>query len=149
MHEHEPFRSGLAKELFDMALGMNTPGPRVPMDLGRDLELSIQVDVVALALARAAWIMSGLRAGIPEPRWASFPSALRERYRGLAERAVQTIDPQVRLDAKDAAANETAAFIDSAGDMTFNEKTWALIAHEGISRYESKLAALRVQGGDA
>ena len=148
MHEHQPFKSGLAKEIFEMAIDLRIPGPEVPIDLVRDLELSIQVDVVALALARASWIMAGMKTGIPEPRWAEFPQALRERYRGLAERAIQTVDPQVRLDAKDKASAETAAFIDSTSDMVFNAKTWALIAHEAISRYESRLASLRVSASN-
>lgn len=143
-YDDRPPMSGFAREIFEMAIDMHTPEPQVPIDLKRDLELSVQLDVVALALARCAWVMVG--AGDPEPRWAEFSPQLRERYRMLAERAIQTIDPQVRLDAKDAAAKGTAAMIEGQSDMAFNAATWALIAHEAISRYESLLASLRLTG---
>ena len=133
-------------EAFGDALRIRTPEPQVPIDLVRDLELSIQLNFIALALARCAWLQAGK--SLSEMRWNEFSPGLQDRYRQMAERAIQCIDPKVRLDAKDRAAKETAEFIDSASDMIFNAKTWALIAHEAISRYESRLASLRVTGSN-
>lgn len=129
-------------DAFTQALELHTPEPQASIDLVRDLELSIQLNFIALALARCAWLHAGK--SLSEMRWNDFSPGLQDRYRQMAERAIQCIDPKVRLDAKDQAAKETAEFIDSASDMIFNAKTWALIAHEAISRYESRLASLRV-----
>ena len=144
----DDFNTDFAKELFQLGIDLNTPGPQVPIDLERDLELSIQMDVVALALARCAWLMVGKPVGVLEPLWAEFSPELRERYRGLAERAIQTIDPAVRIEAKDEAATETDDWFNGPGNMGCDAPTVEQIAHEAISRYESKLASLRIEGDE-
>lgn len=137
------------RQIFDAfhdALEMHTPGPQVPINLERDFKLSLESEGIAIGLMSCAWLKAGKSAEAAEQTWETCSPELRERYRAMAERAIQCIDPQVRIDAKEAAAVETGAFIGATPDMTFNTKTWELIAHEAISRYEARLASLRLDG---
>lgn len=140
---HEPFKSGLAKEIFEMALEFHTPEPQVPMDLTRDLELSLQRQIIALHLARAWWLMAGQK--LHTMRWESFSQELKDRYLGLAERAIATIDPGIGLRQQAEAAKETRSVWPSTTD---HKPSGEDIANYAISTYEFRLSRLRIENGE-
>jgi hypothetical protein len=116
----------------------------IPTHSGSDFsvqaELSLQLEVVARALFKAAWILVGK----PDtPFFHEMPLHVQQRYRYLAERAIATIDPKIRLEAQAEAAKDTEAWMDGPYDPA-NIPTHTDIANFAIGSYESILAGCRI-----
>jgi hypothetical protein len=138
-----PFRQPLseqAKELIELAtepLKAAHPAP----DFSDVLELSIALETIAAALMRCAWIQTGKQTPFTDFR--QLPVALQNRYRYLAERAIATIDPAVRLRFQAEAAEETSDWLNGPGDPD-NRPTAKQIAEYALGCYETRLAGVRV-----
>lgn len=133
------------RQIFDAfhdALELHTPGPQVPIDLVKDLELSIQLNLIALALARCAWLQAGK--SLSDMKWNEFSPALQDRYRKLAEKAICAIDPAVGLHEQAKAAKETGDWMDEPYNPD-TKPSYEDIAHYAISTYEFRMASLRVK----
>ena len=138
----EDYRPSLAASFFEAALDMQTPEPQVPMSHEQFVlqnYLSVELDVIARSLARAWWIMCGKPADALQ--WPQFSPVLKQRYRYLAERAIATIDPQVRLDAQAETARDTQRWVDEAEHATDTKE----IVNYAIGEYEALLAGVRAE----
>lgn len=127
--------------LYRMAINANKPGPCNVTELTIQLEVSIELEVIAGALFRAAWVLTGKQTS---PEFSSLSLALQQRYRYLAERAIATIDPKVRLDCQEEAALATAEWTNGPYDPD-NKPTPKNIADFAIGSYESLLSGVRVE----
>ena len=138
-----PDLSDLGKYVFELGLESNLTDlpPHSHAEFNAQLALSIECDIIARSLLNAWWILNG-RQGCHN--FAELSVALQQRYRYLAERAIATIDPKVRLDFQQEAALETSDWMNGpydAHNMPSNED----IANFAISSYEAKLAGVRVE----
>jgi hypothetical protein len=138
-----PFRPPLsdeARRLLELAL--EPMKARHPMpDFSDALELSIELELIADALRRCAWIQTGKKAPFMEFRHLS--PELQQRYRYLAERAIATIDPAVRLRFQAEAAEETEDWVNGPGE-TDNKPSIKQIAEYALGAYECRLSGVRI-----
>jgi hypothetical protein len=116
----------------------------IPTHSGSDFsiqaELSIELEIVAKALFKCAWIMMNK----PEtPPFEDCRVDLQQRYRYLAERAIATIDPAVRLDCQQQAVEDTEKWMDGPYDPDAIP-SYKDIANFAISGYEAILAGCRI-----
>ncbi len=138
-----PFRRPLsdeARRLFELGLDAAHP-PYAGSDFSVLAELSIELEHIAAALFRAYWIQTGKQVPLQEFRRLS--PELQKRYRGLAERAIATIDPAVKLQFQKEAAEETTDWLEGPGE-TEHKPTPTDIANYAVSTYEMRMCGVRI-----
>lgn len=128
----------VASQLFELGLDMAMPAHPETV-FSTQAGLSIRHEIIAKALFQCAWLLTGKQT---TAEWNELSLALQQRYRYLAERAIATIDPKVRLDTQQEAAVETSDWVNGSGQR--DAVSVEDISNYSISTYEAKLAGVRV-----
>ena len=129
-----------AAALFKLGLDLNNP-TRTESVFSVQAGISIRLEIIAKALFQCAWILTGKQTTAD---FNDLSLALQQRYRYLAERAIATMDPKVRLDTQEAAARETEDWANGPYDPD-NVPTAKNIADFAIGSYESLLSGVRIE----
>ena len=126
--------------MIKLATEAVTPTHPLP-DFSDALELSIELETIAAALMRCAWIRTGKQT--PFTAFRQLSPALQNRYRYLAERAIATIDPAVRLRFQAEAAEETEDWMNGVGETEHKPST-KQVAEFALGCYEVRLSGVRI-----